>query len=713
MKQFKKRAVALVLTLALLLTLAPVALAEETFSDMPTGWSRPAMEAAVANGLLKGDNGKLNPTGNLKRAEMAAFVARAFGAENTASLAGFTDVVEGAWYCTELSQAVQMGIVKGDKDKIRPNDYITRQEVFTALARAMKLEDGTAADLAAYPDAGAVASWAVPTVAAMVKAGYVTGSSGKLNPASNITRQEFAQLMYNLFSHYVKEPGVVTELPKGNVLINTPDVTVKGVTIHGDVIIGDGVGDGDVTFENVTIEGSVLVRGGGVNSIHFINSRTAKVIVSKVLGAVRVVADKASAVKEVAVVEGQKEVVLEGSVQKLAVESTTPVKVQNATVSTLEITTANAKVALTGTTTVTSLGVEAVNVTITTEAKVTINTVKAEKNVTIEGDGKVQKIEGDGKVTDEKGEEVTPTPSTPSTPSTPTTPTNPDPGEKDPEITTPEITQPTPSDPTTEKPTDPTIGAATEGNVLCGSEGAEAETHTWGTATKGKDPTCKEFGTQTYTCATCGAIKTEYIAKVDHTKGAAEVEEAGNCVTKAVMVKKCTTTGCNEVLERYAGEVDTTKHKTLVTDKAVPATCTEAGKEAGEHCSACNTVTKEQKAVSALGHDMKAVENSGKEATCTEDGKEADKKCSRCEEKTTGAVIKATGHTEVAIDPVPPTCGKDGSKDGIKCSVCNTIIKEPVTDPATGSHTYGEDGKAAACTVCGKSNPDYKEPETP
>ena len=117
----------------------------------------------------------------------------------------------------------------------------------------------------------------------------------------------------------------------------------------------------------------------------------------------------------------------------------------------------------------------------------------------------------------------------------------------------------------------------------------------------------------------------------------------------------------------------------------------------GTRCTACNTVTKEQTEIKALGHDLQETA-AKKEATCTEAGKEAVKGCSRCDHTEGGAVIPAKGHTEVAIAPVAPTCGKDGSKDGIECSVCNAIIKEPVTDPATGNHTYDSDGR---CTVCG------------
>ena len=43
---------------------------------------------------------------------------------------------------------------------------------------------------------------------------------------------------------------------------------------------------------------------------------------------------------------------------------------------------------------------------------------------------------------------------------------------------------------------------------------------------------------------------------------------------------------------------------TLVTDKAVAATCTTAGKTEGKHCSACGAVTVAQKTIAAKGHSF-------------------------------------------------------------------------------------------------------------
>ena len=61
MKTLSKRIFAVVLTLAMTLTLTTWASAAD-FTDMPDNWAKAPLEAAVENGLLNGSNGLLRPT---------------------------------------------------------------------------------------------------------------------------------------------------------------------------------------------------------------------------------------------------------------------------------------------------------------------------------------------------------------------------------------------------------------------------------------------------------------------------------------------------------------------------------------------------------------------------------------------------------------------------------------------------------------------------
>ena len=187
-----------VLSLGIVLTMMASSMQTfaEDYSDMPTGWSNAAMTYAVNNGYIKGSNGKLNPQGLATRAQVASIFARVLKLENKADLGSYTDVNASQWYYDDLAKAVDAGLFKGSDNKLRPNDNITREEVMAIIARAYDLS-GENGNLSAFIDGSTVSSWAVNAVSALVENGIVNGSNGKLNPKTNITREEFAQLLYN------------------------------------------------------------------------------------------------------------------------------------------------------------------------------------------------------------------------------------------------------------------------------------------------------------------------------------------------------------------------------------------------------------------------------------------------------------------------------------------------------------------------------------
>ena len=142
MKRCGKQILALAVLVTLVFSLGATALAAGV-TDMPAAnyWSYTALNAAVTNNLLKGDNNnKLNPEANLKRAEMAAIVNRAFGSVQAADISKFADVSKNAWYYSDIAKAVQMGTFTGyGSDTMKPESSITRQEAFVVLARAIRL----------------------------------------------------------------------------------------------------------------------------------------------------------------------------------------------------------------------------------------------------------------------------------------------------------------------------------------------------------------------------------------------------------------------------------------------------------------------------------------------------------------------------------------------------------------------------------------------
>ena len=317
-----KKKLSIMLAIVLLLVIPIQALAQvqtQGFLDMPNNWSTEALMRAVDNGLLSGYNGKLNPDKNLTRAEMAAVINRAFGAYEGVDISTYTDVKSTDWYFDEMSKAAGMGTFQGYANQLRPNDSITREEVFVVLSNALKLKAETSTEM--FADIDEVSQWAKSGVYALINEGYISGSGGKINPKSNITRAEFAQIMHNIVKDYVNTSEVYEEVREGNVIINAPKATLKGVVVKGDLIIADGVGEGEVVLEDVKVEGRMLVRGGGENSIIIKgDSEIETIIIVKNGNKVRIFNETGVEIA-VTTVEGDADVILEGKFKNVVVQS--------------------------------------------------------------------------------------------------------------------------------------------------------------------------------------------------------------------------------------------------------------------------------------------------------------------------------------------------------------------------------------------------------
>lgn len=109
--------------------------ADKMFLDMPDNWATEALTAAVENGLIGGDGGYIKPDDFMTRAEMAAIMVRAANATAEADISAYSDVSKADWYYSAMSKAVAMGAFTGSDGKLNPESYITRQEAFVVLSR--------------------------------------------------------------------------------------------------------------------------------------------------------------------------------------------------------------------------------------------------------------------------------------------------------------------------------------------------------------------------------------------------------------------------------------------------------------------------------------------------------------------------------------------------------------------------------------------------
>lgn len=390
----------MILVLSLVLILVPMTATAEVggtttpvFSDIPSDWSTEALQNAIENGLLTGFDGKIMPKDNLTRAQMATIINRAFGSTEKASLEMFSDINIGDWFYDEMAKAVQMKTFKGEGSKLNPNTPITRTEAFVVIARALKLENSSVAPTG-FNDLASIPEWAKGELYALINAEYIAGSNGYINPLNNISRAEFAKVMDNIFKAYIKEAGEYTEVESGNLVVNVPGVTLKDLTISGDLIVADGVGHGDLILDNVNISGRMVVRGGGVNSIIIRGeSKIGSLIIARVDGAVRILAEDGAIVDAIYVDDGEDQVIITGTIGQLEIATDVPVVLVNASIDSVTVSAANAQLTVNEDSKVEDLLVSQVSegAKISVEGSVASVNVEAPK-ATIEGNGEVKEV---------------------------------------------------------------------------------------------------------------------------------------------------------------------------------------------------------------------------------------------------------------------------------------------------------------------------------
>jgi len=327
-KQMKKRkALALVLALAMILSSFSMSFAgtdavvtaenQTTFNDVNSHWAKDAIYKWSGNGIINGYEGMFRPDNSITRGEIAVILDNMMDYQVTAKNT-FSDLKEGQFYAEAVLKANAAGIIKGDGSKVRPTDYITREEAAVILARAFGVKANTSGN-PTFSDSTFIASWAKDNIKAMEDKGYVKGSNNNFMPKSNITRAEIVTMIDNIVKAYYTQAGTYSDNVNGTAIIKVSDVVLKGVTVSENLIIAEGVGQGDVTLDSTTVKGETVVRGGGENSVHITgNSNLASVTIEKIDGKIRIVVQDGSTVTELEVLQGE-EIIISGIIETLNV----------------------------------------------------------------------------------------------------------------------------------------------------------------------------------------------------------------------------------------------------------------------------------------------------------------------------------------------------------------------------------------------------------
>lgn len=279
------------------------------FSDLSqASWAKATIEEWTQKGLVSGyPDGTFRPSNHITRAEFATLVQKAFDLQSEAK-SEFSDVASSDWYYDAVATLASLGVVGGYEDgTFRPAGYITRAEAAAIMTNLKKLNPNASA-AEKFADYASMADWAKGHVGAVVEAKFMGGyPDGTFKASNTITRAESVATLNNVINPGEAKANLVIDkagtyggtevdyqMEKGNVTVNVADVTLKNMVIDGDLILAEGIGEGEVTLENVTVKGDTHVLGGGANSIYIKNSKMAKIFVNKKNGQIRIVAQGTS-----------------------------------------------------------------------------------------------------------------------------------------------------------------------------------------------------------------------------------------------------------------------------------------------------------------------------------------------------------------------------------------------------------------------------------
>lgn len=417
LKKSSKRFVSIVLAIAMILTMVPfAAFADETTaSDLDGHWAENVITEWMDYGIINGyEDGTIRPNNKITRAEMTAMLDRVMDYQTKADNT-FSDLQD-TWYTDVILKANAAGVISGYPDgTVKPDATITRQEAVAMFSRVLSLDTKNAPE-ATFTDNADVADWAKDAVNAMAAADYIHGSDGQFRPNDGITRAEVVTILNNIFDKLYQKAGEYTGDVDGSAVINTDQVTLKDMTISGDLIIAEGVGDGHVVLDNVTVDGKLIVRGGGENSVIIKgDSKIDNISVERIDGAVRVAVEGNASVNAVLIDNGGQDVKIEGTVDTVNVASanvnvdiTGAAKdinvadtAKNATITVTSTATAdnvstsaeNTTIIVAGTVSSIDISDSASNSVVTTQSGATVDKVTtAAGNTTIEGSGTVTDV---------------------------------------------------------------------------------------------------------------------------------------------------------------------------------------------------------------------------------------------------------------------------------------------------------------------------------
>lgn len=224
----KRRFVAVLLSLCLILAFIPVSAMAVEFDDAQGHWAEAAIDRWSDAGVVSGvGNNDFDPEGEMNRAQAASVFSELLQLTDEADISNFTDIPDNAWYAGHIAKCVDAGIMAGMSDTtMEPETTLSREMFFTMFAQAMGIEREETSDVK-FNDSAEASSWAVGYINALANRGFISGmGDGSVEPLSDINRASVMALMNQAIVTYAVEEGAQNVDGTGIVLVLADNVSI-------------------------------------------------------------------------------------------------------------------------------------------------------------------------------------------------------------------------------------------------------------------------------------------------------------------------------------------------------------------------------------------------------------------------------------------------------------------------------------------------------
>ena len=173
-------------------------------SQIESHWAYDALTFCLDHGFLSREaDGRVRPNKPITRGEFVTSLAKFCGVDESYRYyaeTGYRDIASGSELAPHVKWARDAGLMDGSNGAFHPDDYLTREQMATVVARyltALGRAPGGAAQTA-YKDQSRISAWALDGVALCTREGILQGSNGAFLPKGKLTRAQTAAIVYRL-----------------------------------------------------------------------------------------------------------------------------------------------------------------------------------------------------------------------------------------------------------------------------------------------------------------------------------------------------------------------------------------------------------------------------------------------------------------------------------------------------------------------------------